>query len=123
MKLQFHAECATPNENLIDYSSSDKIFSEILTRRLNGEDVNQLAFDFHLAMANFIVRTCKRIRDKSKISTVALTGGVFQNSLLSKLATYNLKSCGFNVIKHKIIPANDGGICLGQAVAALNYHQ
>ncbi len=118
MKLQYNAEHVEQNSLLIDTSSTLKIFKNILQRRLNGENVQQLAFDFHLALANYIVETCKKIHDEHKILTVALSGGVFQNTLLLKLTIDKLQSHGFNVLRHKLVPPNDGGICLGQALAA-----
>ena len=98
--------------------STNNIFFEICKRHLQGENINKLAKIFHNSIANFIVITCKKIRNESKISTAALTGGVFQNTLLLKLTSDKLKKSGFDVLRHKLVPANDGGICLGQAVYA-----
>ena len=52
------------------------------------------------------------------IKTVALTGGVFQNKLLMRLTRDRMRKSGYKVIVHSLIPPNDGGISLGQAVAA-----
>jgi hydrogenase maturation protein HypF len=49
---------------------------------------------------------------------VALSGGCFQNRLLFSLAINRLKTAGFTVYVHRQVPANDGGISLGQAVVA-----
>jgi hydrogenase maturation protein HypF len=49
---------------------------------------------------------------------VALSGGVFQNRLLLKLTASALQREGFDVLTHHLVPANDGGISLGQAVIA-----
>ena len=119
MKLQFNAECGIRNSELINISSTQNIFNEILNRRLNGEDVQQLAFDFHVALSQFIAEKCLKIRDKLNISNVALSGGVFQNTLLLKLTIDKLTSYGFKkILRHKMIPTNDGGLALGQALAA-----
>ena len=56
--------------------------------------------------------------DKKK-AAVALSGGVFQNILLLKLTKERLKALGLNVITHSLIPPNDGGIALGQALYGL----
>jgi len=61
---------------------------------------------------------CKLISEETGITQVALSGGVFQNRLLLKLATASLHKAGFNVITHQQVPCNDGGISLGQAVIA-----
>ena len=118
MKLQYNAECGIVNANKMDTSSTKQILTEVLNRRLNGEDVHQLAYDFHAALASYIANTCQSIRDKSQISTVALSGGVFQNTLLLTLTMKRLQSQGFKVLRHKMIPPNDGGIALGQSFAA-----
>ena len=50
---------------------------------------------------------------------VALTGGCFQNRLLTERAAERLERAGFEVLLHRLVPPNDGGISLGQiAVAA-----
>ena len=94
---------------------TSNIFDEILTRRLEGDDVNFLARFFHDALAEFIADTCENLKNLHGINTVALSGGVFQNSLLTTLTVQNLKRRGFNVLLNKMIPPNDGGICIGQA--------
>ena len=48
-------------------------------------------------------------------------GGVFQNRLLTTLVADLLRSAGFRVLLHGMIPPNDGGIGAGQALAAM-YH-
>jgi hydrogenase maturation protein HypF len=50
---------------------------------------------------------------------VVLTGGCFQNRLLTQLAVLDLRAAGFEPVWHQRIPPNDGGIAVGQAVAAL----
>jgi hydrogenase maturation protein HypF len=67
---------------------------------------------FHCAVADLIVAVATRDRDASQ--TVALSGGVFQNALLLGLALKRLRANGFNVITHRHVPPNDGGIALGQ---------
>jgi hydrogenase maturation protein HypF len=80
--------------------------------------VPELSLKFHHTVAEIIVAMCKLIARDSKIKRVALSGGVFQNRLLLKLATAALKREGFEVLTHHLVPANDGGISLGQAVVA-----
>jgi hydrogenase maturation protein HypF len=51
-------------------------------------------------------------------SVVILTGGCFQNALLTTLASARLIRAGYQVIRHRRVPANDGGLAVGQAMAA-----
>lgn len=101
--------------------NTQQIFTFLLEQRLAGEDCGKLAYLFHAQLAQFIVAACLPIRIHAGLNTVALSGGVFQNHLLTELATNKLQERGFKVLRHSLIPPNDGGICLGQAVAAM-YH-
>ncbi|OGO03465.1 MAG: carbamoyltransferase HypF [Chloroflexi bacterium RBG_13_53_26] len=73
---------------------------------------------FHRTMARIIVRMCRLIAGDRGIRLVALSGGVFQNRLLSRLTLEALQKEGFEVLTHRLVPCNDGGISLGQAVIA-----
>jgi hydrogenase maturation protein HypF len=73
---------------------------------------------FHNTVARMIVELCRIISSKTGIKQVALSGGVFQNRLLLKLATAALQKEGFDVLIHHLVPCNDGGVSLGQAVVA-----
>ena len=55
---------------------------------------------------------------REQLTRVALSGGVFQNPLLLGLTVDLLHADGFDVLTHRIVPANDGGIALGQALVA-----
>jgi hydrogenase maturation protein HypF len=67
---------------------------------------------FHRAVANLIVELAEAQRDTS--AAVALSGGVFQNALLLRLSLNSLRKHGFEVMTHRQVPPNDGGIALGQ---------
>ncbi|MDD7113822.1 MAG: carbamoyltransferase HypF [Lachnospiraceae bacterium] len=86
---------------------------------LRGEEPDKLAWIFHGALAEMIVDGCIYIREKKGINAVALSGGVYQNHLLLSLSVQRLEEEGFQVLRHRLIPPNDGGISLGQAVAAM----
>ena len=120
MKLQAAAEKTSPQSPVPSpYMSSDEIFDEILIRRLNGENVYDLARFFHENLSEMTAQICEELSYRTKIKTVALSGGVFQNSLLSSLTFGKLQRRGLKVLRHELIPANDGGICIGQAVYCL----
>jgi hydrogenase maturation protein HypF len=73
---------------------------------------------FHRSIARIVVETCRRIRLESGLNRVVLSGGVFQNTLLLELVFHGLKQAGFEVYTHHLVPTNDGGVSLGQAVIA-----
>jgi len=83
-----------------------------------GVPVPIVSARFHHTVAQIITRMCRAIAGESGIKEVALSGGVFQNRLLLKLATSALKREGFRVLTHHLVPCNDGGVSLGQAVVA-----
>lgn len=96
-----------------------EIFSNIVERTLLGDEPPVLARFFHEVLADEIVAGCERAREMTGITTAALSGGVFQNLLLLELVETALEEKGFRVLRHHLIPPNDGGICLGQAVYAM----
>ncbi len=78
-----------------------------------GASVGSMAFGFHHAVADMMVCFAEKYREGTQ--TVALSGGVFANHLLSSLAEEKLKAKGFQVYFNEQVPCNDGGIALGQA--------
>ena len=66
-----------------------------------------------------ITAACISISKERKINTVALSGGVFQNRLLLELCENILSENNLKVLRHSLIPPNDGGISLGQALVAM----
>ena len=73
---------------------------------------------FHATLLAMFTDLCVVIRKETGLSQVALSGGCFQNRLLLSGLTRNLHNKGFQVLTHERVPANDGGIALGQAVIA-----
>mgnify|MGYP000868428267 FL=1 len=95
------------------------IFQRLAAARRKGEDPARLAAEFHAMLAASIVAGCRAAREATGLFTAALSGGVFQNRLLLRLVTEGLAADGFTVLRHHLIPPNDGGLALGQAVHAL----
>jgi hydrogenase maturation protein HypF len=85
---------------------------------LDGVPVPVMAGRFHRGLAEAVARVCRAVRDRTGVNVVGLTGGVFQNVLLLRLAVEALRRDGFAVLVHRQVPANDGGLSLGQAVLA-----
>ena len=84
-----------------------------------GLDVAHRAGNFHRSMAQAIVDQAERVRKDSPFMTVGLSGGVFQNRLLTEMAVEMLAEKGFDVRLHQDIPANDGGLAFGQIIEAM----
>lgn len=81
----------------------------------NSEDKNRLAYEFHSLLADMTVQACRTISERTGVKVCALSGGVFQNKLLLKMVKCRLEKMGLRVLIHSLVPANDGGIALGQA--------
>jgi len=95
-----------------------ELFPSVVQDVKNQTPIPIISLKFHNTMAQIITRMCKLIARETGITQVALSGGVFQNRLLLKLATAALQREGFSVLTHHLVPCNDGGISLGQAVIA-----
>lgn len=110
------------NQNIkadLYYLPTLSLVKELAERKLAGENSNQLALHFHKGLAGMIVSACEKAREETGINTVALSGGVYQNKLLLDYSVTMLEERGFHVLRHHLLPPNDGGISLGQAVAAM----
>jgi len=82
-------------------------------------NVRSLALGFHYAVADVILDVCEIIRSEQNINTVALSGGVFQNTILIEYVLKILREKGFNVYYNIAVPPNDGSISLGQTFIGL----
>lgn len=101
----------------LDY---EPLLEQIISGRLEGVPVNELAYRFHVALADGVADGCAELGRQYGLHTVALSGGCFCNRLLLRLTEERLQKTGLRVLTHRKIPANDGGIALGQAVYAMN---
>ena len=131
MKLQFAAESfngpkgfelerkLSSGEKGLFAISTDELVSELIKRRLKGESQESLAWAFHAGLAQLIAAGAVRCREVTKIGCCALSGGVFQNTLLLKLCCALLEKENFTILHHHLVPPNDGGIALGQAAVAM----
>lgn len=97
---------------------TETLITALTTARQQGAEAGPLALSFHARLAVMIRRCCLAIRDNTGLNTCILTGGVFQNRLLSSACNRLLTASGFKVLRHSLVPANDGGLALGQAVIA-----
>ncbi len=86
-----------------------------------GEPQSRLAARFHATLVAVIAEVCRRMRDDLQLHRVCLSGGCFQNALLLEGSVNALHRDGFEVFTHREVPANDGGISLGQAAIACEF--
>lgn len=83
-----------------------------------AEFLSAIAWSIHAAIAGAIVTVARLVNDRMDMRRVGLTGGVFQNRLLSDLTRDTLARNGFETLEHRQVPCNDGGLVLGQALVA-----
>jgi hydrogenase maturation protein HypF len=94
------------------------IFEGILSDLERGTPTSTSAGRFHLTVAAMIEEVLLRLRDETGLDRVALGGGTFMNKLLFRLLRHNLEEAGFQVLYHRKVPTNDGGVSLGQVYIA-----
>jgi len=87
----------------------------------DGIPISTISAKFHNSVVQLSLRVCKEIQLSQRIQTVALSGGVWQNVFLLEKTIRLLSQNGFDVLIHKNVPANDGGIALGQLMIAADW--
>jgi hydrogenase maturation protein HypF len=100
---------------IIDYQP---VIEAIIADIHKGNPTGDIASRFHNAVANLCLTTSHQIREETSLSTVALSGGVWQNAFLFTKTVKLLQSNGFSVLTHHKVPTNDACISLGQAAIA-----
>ena len=95
-----------------------EILTGVVEDLLAGRSSAEVSAKFHRTMAEIVVAVCGLVREMDGVSAVALSGGTFQNMLLLAQTVELLEEKGFVVYTHRRVPANDGGLALGQAVLA-----
>ncbi len=78
----------------------------------------ELAYSFHRTLHKAFLAASERVRTQTGLNRVVLSGGCFQNRILLEGCIRELESSSFEVFSHRLVPANDGGVSLGQAVVA-----
>jgi hydrogenase maturation protein HypF len=92
----------------------EPMIRQILDDVRRGTDPGTISAMFHNTLAEIVVQVARRIAEPR----VALTGGCFQNRYLAEQTVQRLTEAGFCPYWHQRVPPNDGGIALGQAIAA-----
>jgi hydrogenase maturation protein HypF len=94
------------------------ILEGVVHDRLAGVPVHTISARFHTTLVAIISETVERVREKTGINNVVLSGGTFQNRYLFRETKKALTNRKFDILYHHHVPANDGGISLGQAMIA-----
>ncbi len=95
------------------------LFTELAAGLRRGCPAPIIAGRFHSTLVEIVAQVCCRLRQRSGLDVVVLSGGVFQNALLTTEVVARLERAGFRVHRHRRVPPGDGGLSLGQlAVAA-----
>ena len=96
------------------------LFKDIyLCYNTRAVDVSFIAYGFHKAVVNMIVKAFGKLREETGLSEVCLSGGVFNNRIILSETVAGLKDLGYKVYWNKKVPLGDGGISLGQAYYAM----
>jgi len=129
-KVNYEAQAAIEFESALDRTESGAYRFEVQNETLNarpaiaalladihsGASVPVLSARFHNGVAEMVRQTCGEIRRETGLKEIMLSGGVWQNMALLERAMRGLRADGFVVYIHRHIPANDGGLSLGQAL-------
>lgn len=106
------------NIKVSDIIGLSPLIQAILTDLGSGVPVPLISARFHNGVAKMVKEVCQKLRTEHNINTVALSGGVWQNITLLEQTVSLLQEDDFNIYTHQKVPANDGGLALGQAVIA-----
>ncbi len=126
MALEMAADRSVTAAYDYDWISEDgcyRLFPEPIIRGvtedvLSGKPIAVISMAFHNTLIGLFTGLCRQLRTDTGMDRVAMGGGVFQNAILLEGLTRSLEAGGFKVYSPQLVPANDGGIALGQAVAA-----
>jgi len=94
------------------------IIQGVVTDIRHGQSNAHISRRFHTTLIHLFTDLCSHLRRQTDLDRVVLSGGTFQNAILLEELSRSLMNSGFTVYTHRLIPPNDGGISLGQAVAA-----
>jgi hydrogenase maturation protein HypF len=106
--------------NILDPSL---MIRNILEDQKNGIPIPTISGRFHNSITEMILDMSVRLREEYHLNRVALSGGVWQNMTLMTKTIKKLKSAEFKILVHQQVPANDGGLALGQAAIGQKHLQ
>lgn len=91
--------------------------------KLSGSFLGALIFALHRTVTRAFTDMAIEIRKRTGLNRVCLSGGCFQNRILMESAIRELGDAGFRPFYHHLVPTNDGGLSLGQAICAASRMQ
>jgi hydrogenase maturation protein HypF len=94
------------------------VIRQVVDDLRHGVAAGTIAAQFHRGVVEMVLRVCAHLHGQTGLNEVALSGGVWQNMTLLEWAVEGLRAAGFTVLLHRQVPANDGGLALGQAAVA-----
>ena len=94
------------------------LVAALVEQRRAGRSAAELAAVFHESLALAVASACADLAEITTVTRVALSGGVFQNALLVARTSALLRERALTVYTNHAVPANDGGVSLGQAFVA-----
>ncbi|MBP7686703.1 MAG: carbamoyltransferase HypF [Thermoflexales bacterium] len=97
---------------------ADEVMRAVVADVRSGVPTPVISARFHTGLALMVRSVCESIRDRRGLNEVALSGGVWQNVTLLSKSLAQLRAANFTVYVHRLVPPNDGGLALGQAVVA-----
>ncbi|MBN1367009.1 MAG: carbamoyltransferase HypF [Dehalococcoidales bacterium] len=106
--------------NRVKIVKPGELIEAVMNDIKDGIPVPVISLKFHNTVAEIILQMSLLLKKDTGLNQIALSGGVFQNRLLHRLTLSALQKEGFKVFTHHLVPCNDGGISLGQAVIAQN---
>jgi len=136
-RVTYEGQAAIELEAMAEQAETDQSYKHMITRSTEslildlrpvlqgilddlaaGKTQPFIARCFHNTIATATAAMCENIRAESGLNRVVLSGGAFQNKLLAEGTVNRLDEKGFQVFTHRLVPPNDGGLALGQAVVA-----
>lgn len=132
----YEASAAIRLENIADIANEEKypvvlkekdgvylwFWEDLIAGLLKDLDektsITTISSKFHNSVVDYIIKMAEILRKETGLNKVALSGGVFNNSIISSKAENYLRNKGFDVFLQRIFPAGDGGICIGQMIIA-----
>jgi hydrogenase maturation protein HypF len=94
------------------------VLAAVVADGRDGVAAGDVAFAFHMAVVELVGELAVAACSGRRIADVVLSGGVFQNALLTSMCIDRLGHAGLHVLTHRLVPPNDGGLALGQAFVA-----